>query len=98
MLFLPNEVTPAITVDEPMKFGPPESPEHVPPVWALFERISELSPVGPVLIEISFGVETMRVLSALFLYAVASGKLFCRPYPTAVNVAFFLPLLVKASS
>ena len=28
------------------------------------------------MIEMSFGVETMRVFSALFLYAVASGKLF----------------------
>ena len=32
-----NDVTPPITLLSPMKFGPPESPKHVPPVFALFD-------------------------------------------------------------
>jgi hypothetical protein len=46
----PNEVTPPTTRLLPMKFGPPESPKQVPPVWALFDNRSEPSPVTPVLI------------------------------------------------
>ena len=33
----PNDVTPPTTLDVPMKFGPPESPKQVPPVFVLFE-------------------------------------------------------------
>ncbi len=35
--FNPKDVTPARTFELPMKFGPPESPKHVPPVFALFD-------------------------------------------------------------
>ena len=38
---IPNEVTPPITSESPMKFGPPESPKQVPPVLALFDSRSE---------------------------------------------------------
>ena len=47
---IPNEVTPPITLEVPMKFGPPESPKQVPPVLVLFDKTKEPSPVKPVLI------------------------------------------------
>ena len=45
---IPKDVTPATTFVLPIKFGPPESPKHVPPVLALFDSSIEPSPVYPV--------------------------------------------------
>ena len=45
----------------------PESPKHVPPVWALFESSNEKSPVKPVLICSSCGVATIRTSQRLVL-------------------------------
>jgi len=56
----PNEGTPARIFELPTKFGPPESPKHVPPLLALFERSSEKSPMIPPLIWCSHGVATIR--------------------------------------
>ena len=70
----PNDVTPAMTFELPRKFGPPESPKHVPPVLALFDSRIEKSPVKPVLIWISCGCATMRMRSATFFQDAASGK------------------------
>ena len=72
-----------------MKLGPPESPKQVPPVLALFDSRREKSPVKPVLIWIRCGYATMRTRWAWFFQEAASGKLSCRPYPTAVNVRSF---------
>ena len=82
----PNDVTPATTFVSPRKFGPPESPKQVPPVWALLDSTSEPSPVKPVLIWISCGWATIRTRWATSFHAAASGKAFCRPYPTDVKV------------
>jgi len=61
----PNDVTPATMFVSRRKFGPPESPKHVPPVDALFDSSSEKSPVNPgTLIWFSFGVENIRIRSA----------------------------------
>ncbi len=46
----PKEITPAITLESPIKFGPPESPKHVPPVESLLDNISEKSFTIPPLI------------------------------------------------
>jgi hypothetical protein len=37
----PYDVTPPTTFELPMKFGPPESPKHVPPVAWLLDSRSE---------------------------------------------------------
>ena len=75
----PNDVTPATTFESPRKFGPPESPKHVPPVLVLFDRTSEPGPVNPVLIWIRWGCETIRTRSATSFHAAASGNAFCSP-------------------
>ena len=77
---MPYEVTPPMTLELPMKLGPPESPKQVPPVWALFDSRMEKLPVNPgVLICSSFGVASMRTRSDCVCHEAASGKLFCRP-------------------
>src|SRR4030042_716844 len=58
VLFMPNEVIPATMFVSPRKFGPPESPKHVPPLLALLESSIEKSPVKPVLICSSHGYAT----------------------------------------
>src|SRR4029078_9539632 len=83
--FLPKDVTPATTFESPRKFGPPESPKHVPPVLALLDRMIEPSPVYPVLIWIRRGYETIRTLRATSFHDAASGNAFWTPYPTAVT-------------
>src|SRR5207244_6790324 len=65
--FSPNEVTPPITLLDPTKLGPPESPKQVPPVDALFESSSEKSPTMPPSIWIRCGSANMRIFSASIL-------------------------------
>src|SRR6058998_2128658 len=84
--FRPNEVTPARTFEPPRKFGPPESPKQVPPLFVLFERSSAKSPTKPVLICKSHGVATILWRIAMSFHPAASGNDACRPYPTAVKV------------
>ena len=72
---IPNDVTPAMTLLEPRKFGPPESPKQVPPVDALFDSSSYPGPVKPVLICSRCGVATMRTFSA----TTFAGLMRCNP-------------------
>src|SRR6266545_5011535 len=61
----------------PMKFGPPESPKHVPPLLALSDRIrspSAGSPASGWLIEYSHGLATLRTRTAWSFHDAASGK------------------------
>lgn len=72
-------MTPTTTLESPRKFGPPESPKHVPPVFALLDNMIEKSPVNPVLTCRRCGSATMRTRSAWVFHAAAVGKAFWSP-------------------
>ena len=71
-MFRLNDVTPATTMLDPRKFGPPESPKQVPPVDALFERSIEYSPTDGELSFTRCGSATIRTRFAVSFFGPIS--------------------------
>ena len=59
-----------------MKFGPPESPKHVPPELALLESRMAKSPTFLSSMATSFGVANRRIFTSSSFHDADGGKLF----------------------